>query len=296
MFRKRWHLPPRMGWRSPGSKPAELCMSSTGCALNDLSVSGYVETMVVRIGTSGWSYDHWKGVLYESGLPSAKRLAAYVQGFDTVELNASFYRWPSDQTFAGWRAQMPAGFAMSVKAPRGLTHARMLRSPEEWIERITRGWHALGDRGGALLVQLPPTLQRDDDRLRGVLSRLPADMPVAVEFRHQSWDDPTVYGLLAHYGASYVVMSGPGLPCVLRADVPLVYVRLHGPDRDSRYVGSYRQDELRGWADQVYEWHRQHHDVLVYFNNDLEGHAVRNARALKEMLNDAGVFQEAHCG
>jgi uncharacterized protein YecE (DUF72 family) len=185
---------------------------------------------------------------------------------------------------------------MSVKAARGLTHARKLRSPGEWVRRITRGFLELGDRAAALLVQLPPTLQRDDDLLRSFLESLDAKMPVAVEFRHPSWNDSTVYELLAHYGASYVVMSGVGLPCVLRADVPLVYVRLHGPERDALYAGSYSHAELRWWTDQVCAWHAQSRDVLVYFNNDLEGHAVRNARVLKEMLNAAGAFRGASGG
>ena len=115
--------------------------------------------MVIRIGTSGWSYDHWAGVLYEPGVPAARRLARYAEEFGTVELNASFYRWPRDTTFAGWRDRLPAGFLMSVKAARGLTHSRRLRSPEEWIERFTRCWHELGDRRVA-----PHTEPRRDSR------------------------------------------------------------------------------------------------------------------------------------
>src|SRR6476659_2765506 len=112
--------------------------------------------MVIRIGTSGWSYGHWAGVLYEPSVPAAGRLARYAAEFGTVELNASFYRWPRDTTFAGWRDRLPAGFLMSVKAARGLTHARRLRSPEEWIDRIAGGLRELGDRRAALLVQLHP--------------------------------------------------------------------------------------------------------------------------------------------
>ena len=111
---------------------------------------------MIRIGTSGWSYDHWADVLYPPGLPVAKRLARYVEEFDTVELNASFYRWPKDATFAGWRERLPDGFTMSVKAHRGLTHYRRLGSPEPWVERFERCWTALGDRREALLVQLHP--------------------------------------------------------------------------------------------------------------------------------------------
>ena len=177
-------------------------------------------------------------MLYESGLPTAKRLSAYAAEFDTVELNASFYRWPKDATFAQWRERLPEGFRMSVKAARGLTHARRLRSPEQWIDRIAGGLRQLGDRGAALLVQLHPAQQRDDARMYYFLGRLPAGLTVAVEFRHPSWDDPAVYALLERHGASYVVMSGAGLPCVLKATADLVYIRLHGPDRGHLYAGS----------------------------------------------------------
>ncbi len=173
--------------------------------------------MVIRIGTSGWSFDHWAGVLYEPGVPVARRLRRYAEEFGTVELNASFYRWPRDTTFAGWRDRLPAGFLMSVKAARGLTHARRLRSPEEWIERFTRCWHKLGDRRGALLVQLHPAQERDDARLDYFLGAVPPWMTVAVELRHPSWDDPQVYQLLERRNAAYVVMTGAGLPCVLKA-------------------------------------------------------------------------------
>jgi uncharacterized protein YecE (DUF72 family) len=250
--------------------------------------------MVIRVGTSGWSYGHWNGVLYPPGLPAAKRLAVYAEEFDTVELNSSFYRWPADTTFARWRDQLPAGFAMSVKASRGMTHARMLRSPEAWIERITGGWQALGDCRAALLIQLPPTLQRDDDRLRTFLTSLPSDIQVAIEFRHPSWNEPTVYELLTQYGASYVVTSGAGMVCELRAVARLIYMRLHGPERASLYIGSYSDVELLWWADRVCEWHDEGRDVLLYFNNDIDGHAVRNARALKAMLKSAGMFRGTH--
>ena len=116
---------------------------------------------MAHIGTSGWSYDHWNGVLYPPGLASRHRLAHYVAAFDTVEVNATFYHWARDTTFAGWRERTPQGFQMAVKAPRGLTHARKLFQPEVWLERMARGLHALADRRGPLLVQLPPSLAFD---------------------------------------------------------------------------------------------------------------------------------------
>ena len=237
----------------------------------------------MHVGTSGWSYDHWDGVLYPPGTPPRDRLAHYVRRFGTVELNASFYRWPRTATFASWRRRLPPGFRLSVKAPRGLTHAKRLYAPETWVGRVTESWHELGDRRAVLLVQLPPTQARDDARLDFFLGLLPGWMRVAVEFRHPSWHDEAVYALLERHGAAYCVMSGAGLPCVLRATAPFVYVRLHGPDDAHLYAGSYPDADLRWWADRIGEWARDGRDVYAYFNNDGHGHAVRNAETLRAL-------------
>ncbi|MEP7161620.1 MAG: DUF72 domain-containing protein [Dermatophilaceae bacterium] len=237
-----------------------------------------------RVGTSGWSYDHWNEVLYPPGLPARDRLAAYVREFDTVELNASFYRWPREAAFASWRRRLPPGFAMTVKAPRGLSHARRLYAPEQWCERIAACWDVLDDRRGVLLVQLPPTMERDDARLAYFLNALPPRVPVAVELRHASWQCDDVFDLLAEHGAAYVVLSGAQLPCVLRATAPFVYVRLHGPDHQHLYGGSYSDSDLHWWAERIREWNGAGHDVYAYFNNDGYGHAVRNARTLRAIL------------
>ncbi len=243
--------------------------------------------MSVSIGTSGWSYDHWDGVLYPPGTPPRDRLAHYVRRFDTVELNASFYRWPRTATFASWRRRLPEGFALSVKAPRGLTHAKRLYAPEAWVPRLTACWHELGDRRAVLLVQLHPAHERDDARLDFFLGRLPPWMRVAVEFRHPSWHVEEVLALLERHGAAYCVMSGARLPCVLRATASFVYVRLHGPDPDHLYAGSYPEADLRWWAERVREWAGAGRDVYAYFNNDGHGHAVRNAVRLRELVDGA---------
>nr|BFF12466.1 DUF72 domain-containing protein [Microbacterium flavescens] len=241
---------------------------------------------MARVGTSGWSYNHWKGVLYPPGSPAGARLERYLEEFDTVELNASFYRWPPPARFAAWRDRLPAGFEMTVKAPRGLTHARRLLHPEAWIDRVEAGLHELDGRRGPLLIQLHPSHERDDERLDWFLRRLPAWVRPVVEFRHDSWATEDVFRLLEHRGAAYCVMSGARLPCILRATAPIVYVRLHGPDPDHLYGGSYSDDDLAWWAQRIREWEGAGHSVYAYFNNDGEGHAVRNARTLRALLAD----------
>jgi uncharacterized protein YecE (DUF72 family) len=240
--------------------------------------------VAVRIGTSGWSYPHWTGVLYPEGLPAERRLDHYLPHFGTAELNSSYYRWPGDAAFARWGRRLPEGFLLSVKAPGLLTHVRRLYAPERWLARIGRGLARLGTRRGVLLVQLSPRLAVDHARLEWFLMHVPAGLDVAVELRHPSWHQESVFQLLERYGAAYCVMSGAGLPCVLRATARFVYVRLHGPDPHHLYAGSYGEHDLRWWADRAREWDGMGRDVYLYFNNDGEGNAVRNAHALRQLL------------
>lgn len=240
--------------------------------------------MAVHVGTSGWSYAHWTGVLYPEGLPPRERLARYARHFRTAELNSSYYRWPRDAAFARWRRALPPGFMLSVKAPGLLTHVRRLYAPERWLARIGRALDRLGDRRGVLLLQLSPEFPADEARLAYALAHVPPGLPVAVEMRHPSWHRASVFALLERHGAAYCVMSGAGLPCVLRATAHTVYVRLHGPDPHHLYAGSYPEADLRWWAARIREWEAAGHEVFAYFNNDGEGHAVRNAARLRELV------------
>jgi uncharacterized protein YecE (DUF72 family) len=244
--------------------------------------------MAFHVGTSGWSYDHWQGILYPPKTPSGRRLEYYLRRFDTVELNYSYYRWPQNATFTAWRERLPAGFLMTAKAPRGLTHFHRLRSPEAWLERIAGGVRLLGDRFGVLLVQLSPSMPCDLDRLQTFLERVPSWIRIAVEFRHPSWHREEVFQLLEDRAAAYCVMSGAGLPCLLRATAPFVYVRFHGPNPDHLYAGSYADDDLTWWAERFRAWQSQRRDVWAYFNNDWEGNAVRNAGRLLTLLGREG--------
>jgi uncharacterized protein YecE (DUF72 family) len=238
----------------------------------------------VRIGTSGWSYDHWRDVLYPSGTSSRRRLDVYTEAFDTVELNTSFYHWPRADVFGGWAARLPSGFLMTVKAPRGLTHSKGALDPARWTSRLSDGLRGLGDHAGPLLLQFPRDFARDDEHLHQLLAALPADRRAAVELRHPSWVDDDVFALLAAHDASYCVMSGAHMPCELRATSDQVYVRFHGPDPEQLYVGGYSDGDIDWWAQRIEEWRGMGLAVLCYFNNDGGGHAVHDARRLRARL------------
>ena len=240
--------------------------------------------MSIHVGTSGWSYEHWQGVVYPHGAPARERLGYYAARFRTVEVNSTYYRWPKEATFASWRRRTPDDFLLTVKAPGLLTHRARLFKPERWVERVACGLARLGEKRGVLLVQLPPTLAFDYPRLAYFLEQVPGWLRVAFEFRHPSWHREEVFALLEQRGAAYCVMSGAHLPCVLRATAPFVYVRLHGPDREHLYAGSYPEEDLRWWAARAREWESAGREVFLYFNNDGHGHAVRNAETLHRLV------------
>jgi uncharacterized protein YecE (DUF72 family) len=242
----------------------------------------------VRIGTSGWTYDHWAGVFYPDGLGRARWRDYYAERFDTVELNASFYRWPGLKPFRGWSTSLPEGFALSVKASRWLSHGRRLNDPDgAWGDRLTAATDALGDRAGVVLVQLPGDLERDPEtqgRLDAFLSRMPARVRIALELRHPTWDDDEVADLLARHGAAFVVTHGTGLHTVRRTTGPFVYCRWHGPTNQPLYAGHYSRDALKEWADRIRGWRDDGRQVWGYFDNDGSGHAPANAAELLDLL------------
>lgn len=237
--------------------------------------------MAIYIGTSGWSYNHWQGVLYPPRAASRERLACYVARYNTVEVNNTFYRWPRDEVFESWREQVPPGFRMTIKASRALSHSKRLLEPEQWTVRMAHSMEHLGEKLGVGLVQLPPGMARDDLRLAFFLKQLPAGLKTAIEFRHPSWNCAEVFSLLEAHNVAYCIMSGANLPCVLRATASFIYLRLHGPSEHHLYAGSYSDDDLRWWAERIREWQSDGKEIWAYFNNDGEGHAVRNADTLK---------------
>ena len=241
--------------------------------------------MGIYIGTSGWSYDHWHGVLYPHGISPNQRLEYYIGRYTTVELNSSYYRWSGAGAFRRWRYRLPEGFQMSVKAPRWLTHSKRLYAPERWLERISHDLAYLEGKRGVLLVQLSPNFAYDYERLAYFLRQLPSWLRTTIEFRHPSWHQEAVFSLLEQHQVAYCIMSGAYLPCILRTTAPFVYIRLHGPDHHHLYGGSYAEEDMQWWAARIREWEGTGKEVYAYFNNDGGGNAVRNADTLRRILH-----------
>lgn len=233
------------------------------------------------IGCSGWQYRHWRGSFYPDDLPASRWLEHYATRFDTVEVNNSFYRLPEAGTFGAWRQRVPSRFVFAVKASRYLTHLKRLKDPVEPVKRIfDRASHLL--RGfGPVLYQLPPRWGCDIERLRAFLEAAPKRHPQAIEFRDPSWYRDDVLALLQRHRFALCVhdMTGSETPPVLVG--PFVYLRLHGPQR---YDGRYPDDMLRRWAGWLAAPRAAGRNIYVYFNNDVGGHAPRDAQRLRRML------------
>ena len=235
----------------------------------------------IRIGTSGWSYDHWIDVLYPPDLPQNERLARYAQEFDTVEINSSFYRLPWLNMIKAWNKRSPEGFVFAAKCQRRLTHVMRLKDTGEDLRRFLNRVGLLGAKLGPVLYQLPPSFARDDGVLEAFLADLPPGQHV-VEFRHASWESPDVYSLLSHYGVSHCVVSMPNYPVDLTTTGSFAYVRLHGAAQ--LYASLYGDEELRDWAQRLTDLADSGVGSHVYFNNDAQGFAVENARRLRELV------------
>jgi uncharacterized protein YecE (DUF72 family) len=239
--------------------------------------------MAIRLGCSGWSYDHWREPVY-AGAPPRTWLSQYARRFDTVEINSTFYRLPRRSAVAGWADQTPDGFCFAVKVSRYLTHIRRLNEIERGIELLLDRVQPLVDAGklGPLLWQLPGNFARDDDRLARALAAVPHDLRHCIEFRHPSWFVPAVMDVLRAHDVALVVGDHPERPFqTAERTAGWSFVRFHYGHRGRR--GNYSDRELAGWAQRIRAWARTG-DVYAYFNNDWEAFAVRNAEHLGRLL------------
>src|SRR4051812_15652959 len=242
--------------------------------------------MTVRIGTSGFLYKHWRGRLY--GSPTrARELETYAAHFDTVELNVTFYRMPPTASFRSWATRVPDGFLYAVKASRYLTHIRRLRDPREPVEFLMERASELGPHLGPILLQLPPDMRVDIDRLADTLDVFPRSVRVAVEPRHDSWFTEDVRRLLVSRGAALCLADrrGPVTPIWRTADWS--YVRFHGGGASP--APCYGERALDPWATRLRDGWGDDPDGYVYFNNDHRGCALRDAAILARLLARQGV-------
>ena len=237
----------------------------------------------IHVGCSGWVYKHWRGLLYPEGLPQKRWFERYAEEFDTVEINASFYRIPLASTFEGWREKAPSGFRYAVKVNRFITHMKKLLDCETEVDRFIQLARLLGNKLGPLLHQLPPSLHKDVERLDAFLARLPKDLEQVVEFRHKSWYEEDVLALLDRHGVGFVTHDLKGLKSPRWASGRTAYVRFHGAG--GKYWGRYSDEALINWTDWCVDQARQGRSVWCYFNNDIHGHAIEDARTLKSMVN-----------
>lgn len=235
----------------------------------------------VHIGTSGWHYKHWVGPFYPPGLPASRMLAFYLQYFDTVEINNSFYRLPVNTALKRWRETTPDRFCFAAKGSRFLTHMKKLKDPEPGLTKFFSHIEILEEKLGPVLFQLPPHWPLNLERLGAFLEALPVYHRYSFEFRNETWNSPEVYRLLEKHAAAYCIFHLAGFQSPLQIATDFAYVRLHGPG--GKYQGSYSPAELETWARRIEEWRTRLRAVYVYFDNDQDGYAVQNARTLREL-------------
>jgi uncharacterized protein YecE (DUF72 family) len=245
----------------------------------------------IRIGTSGYVYPHWRrGVFYPPGLPARQELAYYAARFRTVELNNSFYRLPTPEMFLRWRDSTPSDFDFAVKASRYITHIKRLRNVADELALFMERASLLGPKLGPVLFQLPPTQRIDLVRLRDFLTLLDPDRRWVVEFRHPSWHTGETYTLLAERGVALCIPVGGGLEPDRITTAPFTYIRMH---RGQEPAGGFTRDELKSWAARIRGLAATGKQVYVYFNNDWEGFALRDALTLERLLGLHGLTRPA---
>lgn len=241
--------------------------------------------MRLRIGCSGWFYSHWRGIFYPRQESSTKNwFAYYANVFETVELNAPFYRWPTPATVRRWLREAPPGFIYSVKVNQRITHEKRMVRTRQLVESYYKIGDTLGGKLGCFLFQFPPSYRYTAARLKSIVTQLDPAWRNVVEFRHRSWWRDSVYRALADRGIAFCAVSAPRLPEIIPPGRRLLYVRLSGRTRWYRH--DYSAEELQDWLDRIRASGAG--EVWVYFNNDREGFAIKNALRLRRMVRGMG--------
>lgn len=237
----------------------------------------------IHIGTSGWHYKHWRDSFYPGKLKVEHMLSYYIDHLDTVEINNSFYRLPTEDAVRSWVQQTPEHFLFALKASRYITHNRKLNEPEETIAKFMDMAEGFGNKLGPILFQFPPKWGVNTERLRDFVAVLPKQHQYAFEFRHPSWLTPPVYEILRRFNAALCIYQIAGFHSPIELTADFTYVRLHGPG-ERAYQGKYSETELQVWAERIESWAAANCGVYFYFDNDQAGYAVHNAVELSRMI------------
>ncbi len=239
-----------------------------------------MRTPELWIGCSGWYYWHWKGVVYPETGDTKNWFAHYQRHFETVELNAPFYHWPKPATAENWARQAKEGFRYSLKVNQSITHEKRLNGTVRLVREFYSFADILGPRMGCFLFQLPPSFSYSTARLAAITAQLDPQLRSVVEFRHRSWWNPTVFDAFKQAGLIFCAVSAPRFPEEVVRTADAVYLRMHGRKQWYRY--DYDREELETWVDKIRRSGAS--EAWVYFNNDREASAFRNAIMLRQLL------------
>lgn len=243
------------------------------------------------IGTSGFSYTDWKEVFYPRGLSQKKWLSYYSQHYNTVEINATFYRYFARTVFARWSDETPEEFRFTLKGPRDITHVKRLEDIHEELTCFLDSIQDLKPKIALLLWQFPPSFKYDSkEKLVQFIERLPVEVKHVFEFRHDSWFNEDVYSLLNKHDAGFVINDSSRFPMIEIITGDFVYMRFHGPKQ--LYASLYTIEALQLWTEKIQGWLKQY-DVYIYFNNDYGGRALQNSMELRKLIADAKTSESA---
>jgi uncharacterized protein YecE (DUF72 family) len=252
---------------------------------------------MLYIGTSGWNYYHWYQKFYPQSLKSKDFLAFYSQKFKTVEINYSFYHLPRPQSYQNWYSQTPDDFLFAVKASRFITHIKRLKGVKSAWQVFLKNTLNLKEKLGPILFQFPPSFQATKENIKrlenflkfitsfqfGKKSAIALFLPMkfSFEFRHKTWCEEKIYKLLKKYNAAWVIADSPRYPRADEVTADFVYIRMHGSK--TMFSSKYTDKELKNLSQKIKKWQRQNKDIYVYFNNDFQGFAIKNAKELLKL-------------
>ncbi|MCX7679683.1 MAG: DUF72 domain-containing protein [Spirochaetes bacterium] len=245
-----------------------------------------MNTPTYFIGCSGWNYSHWAGKFYPETIAKSQWLQYYTSSFNTVEINATFYRQFKDSAYVRWYNNAPDDFRFSVKMSKYITHVKRLVNVDSEIRTCIASASLLKEKLGVILIQLPPSLIFDSALVSEFLSNLPANCRYTIEARHKSWVCDLSFSLLQQFNVAWCISDTAGrYPYCEEVSADFVYIRLHGSKK--MYASNYTDTELTAWAEKIMRWNKT---AYCYFDNDFNAYAAHNAMKLKKMLME-GIFR-----